>query len=176
MLSLTKLRGRSRCHPGQWEEKSDQLSRFESGKVSERGLFRLRSYINMRIFFFLSLYKGWLFCHPRSSEKWEGSRGNGDKNVSVWVRQATELLLHWAFPAGGLGSAFGHLSEPYCGQPVACCRKCTRRNLSCREGEKGHAELQGKTLSTAGEGLHAGTLAPGSELSLPLSSARAPQN
>lgn len=30
--------------------------------------FRLRSYINMRIFFF-PLYKGWLCCHPLSSEK-----------------------------------------------------------------------------------------------------------
>lgn len=67
-----KLRGMSRCHRGQWEEKSDQLSRFESGKVSEHGRFQVEKLHKHEDFFFLSLYKGWLFCHPLSSEKWEG--------------------------------------------------------------------------------------------------------
>nr|KAF6353451.1 hypothetical protein mPipKuh1_010417 [Pipistrellus kuhlii] len=100
LLSLTKLRGTPPCHQGQRGEESNQVSSSESGKSVNVAFSRLRSSINMRIFFFFSFCRGRLCCRSFSSEKWEASRGNGDKNVSAGPRQATALLFHWAFTAG----------------------------------------------------------------------------
>lgn len=69
--------------------------------------------------------------------------------MSVGVRQATELAFPWAFPAGGLGSALGHLSAAVADSPRPAAGNAPEEPVS-QGGERGRAGCGGRALGTEG--------------------------